>query len=1221
MKKITLLFMCFFAVAMLQAQTEKSVWSKAKEEQVPMRPHNERTIIPAKYEVWKLDFQALKNQLDKAPMETSSTSAPVMITLPLPDGKEVSFNVMESPVAHPALMAKYKSFKTFSGFGGRNKEYAGRFDYTIDGFRASIDTPEGEIYIDPYASDMQNYYIIYYTRGYQRHGQNEPFRCGVVDGGGHTHTIPNEVSNESYRSVAGSIVKIRKFRLAMAATAEFTAKTGGTVPKALARMVALVNRTNKVTMKESGYRFELIANTDTLIWTNPANDPFPKPTEGKVVVGQSHGGILQRVSLSAFDIGHTMTVPCTDGVGGVAGGRVCIPQNKGAGMTCDAGSVDQVAVNTMAHEMGGHQFSGSHTMSNCPGAEDQVGSSSAIEPGSGSTIMSYDGSCGVDNVTGIYWKTEGFYSIGTLGQQRAHMKSNTCGVDEEINNHYPDLVINNQQKGLFVPISTAFELSATATDSDGDNLKYSWEQSDQGANMPLGRQNIQSNSFRVFDPVSTGVRTFPRLASIIKNVETKDELYPDTTRKYTFVCAVRDNNVLGAGVVLDTVVFRTTHLAGPFALTFPNVAADTASAGDYMKVKWNVANTDGTLVNCKQVNILLSTDGGYTYPITLLKNTANDGEEGVILPQGTTSSSARIRINAVDNIFFDISNRDFKIKENTKTGYTIALNTTVQKICLPETAVLNIQSVALGTYDKTIQLSVNGLPQGAVAKFDSDTLKPNQNTRLVLDTKNVTFQGDITITLRAIAGTDTIYRTTIIKTVSADFSAMAVNLPAVGATAVSPLPTFKWTASPNAETYDIEIATNPSFAAGTVVYTASNLKSTDLFTPVSLTENTLYYWRLRAKNNCTMGDWIVPSPFHTLVQACNDYKQTKTFNISASQASTITGEIDITDAGTISDVNVSSFKGTHGNFGDLEVRLISPSGKASLLSDKKCAFSGGTTLNLRYDDEALQANKCDKLLNLGLSYRPDSPLNIFDGEDTKGKWKFEIKDIVPGEGGALQEWAVRFCSSRAVTAPSIIKNDTLKVRPNNGRFLSDTVLVATDDKATTQQLTYTLVALPKFGKIERWAGGILAVGTTFSQAEINQKHTIRYVNTDNSAKNDYFLFVLTDGEGGFAGTLRYNILIDDKAPISSVQDPTLAQAVKVYPNPTQNILNVSIFQNTLQTTKLQLFSVNGQQVLERVMKEGEETAQLETSNLPEGIYLLKISNATGFATKRVVIQR
>lgn len=1206
-----------FLTSTLNAQNA-NIWTKSSDNQVPLRPHNERLIVPQIYDVWRLDFQSLKQQLDKAPMEYSSSLNKVFVTLPMPNGKLIDFQVFESPVAHPDLMAKYPTFKTFSGFGGRNKEYAGRFDYTIEGFRASIDTPEGEVYIDPYASDIKDYVVVYYTKNYQRQGMTEPLRCGTEDNLGQSHLVPNAGERTSYRVMADEKVKVRKFRLAMGGSAEFTTNVGGK-DKALAKIVAITNRTMKVTMKEGAVRFELIPNTDTLIWTNPTTDPFPQPDKGKIVVGQTHGAIVARIGVSAFDIGHVMTISCTDGVGGVAGGSVCTNSNKGAGVTCDNGSIDQISINIVAHEMGGHQFTGSHTMSNCTTSNDQVASSSRIEPGSGSTVMSYDGSCGTDNITGVYWKSEGYYSVGTIGQIQEHIYPAVCGTTTEIENHYPNLTILSQQKGLIIPRFTAFELKANATDLDGDNLKYSWEQSDYGSYLPLGRQNLESNNFRVFDPVSSPNRTFPKLDNIIKGKLTKDELYPDSSRLYTFTCTVRDNNVLGGGVVIDSVFFRSTHTAGPFVVTYPNAATDSLISGEYNIIKWNVANTNNNLVNCQNVDILLSTDGGYTYPITLLSKTANDGEEGIILPANINSSTARIRINASYNIFFDISNKDFPIKKTSKVGYSVAFNSEKSKICLPDNVDFNIQSISFGNYDKNIQLSVDGLPQGAIAKFDKTEIAPGETTKLNIDFANVNFQGSSNIRLRAISGTDTIYRITQISSTSADFSAFALNTPNNGATAVGLLTPFKWTFSPNANNYDLQIANNPSFAANTILYSGSNLKVNEITTPTQLAENNLYYWRMRAKNECKTGDWSVASPFHTLVQSCKEFSNNTVSNIIASQAVTVNSEINITEAGTISDVNVTGIKGKHANFGHLEIRLLNENGKSALLSDKKCSFTGGI-LFLRYDDEATQVNNCDKLLSAGIPYRPDTPLSVFDGEDTKGKWTLQMKDVAAGDGGSLDEWTIRFCAAKAVTAPTLVKNDTLKVRPNKGVFITDGLLLASDDKATPQQLTYTLITLPQFGNLERWGGGNLAIGSTFTQAELNQKHSIRYVHGNNNEKYDYYLFIITDGEGGFLGTLRYNILIDQNAQLSNTQDPALANSIKVYPNPSNSVLNVSILENYDFDTKLQLFNVNGQLVAENAIQRGGFNAQFETATLPEGVYLLKISNLNGFATKRVVIK-
>ncbi|MBK6997592.1 MAG: LamG domain-containing protein [Lewinellaceae bacterium] len=79
---------------------------------------------------------------------------------------------------------------------------------------------------------------------------------------------------------------------------------------------------------------------------------------------------------------------------------------------------------------------------------------------------------------------------------------------------------------------------------------------------------------------------------------------------------------------------------------------------------WDVANTDNASVNCQNVKISLSLDGGYNYTYVLAANTPNDGSETVTLPAGICSNKSRIKIEAADNIFFDVSNADFNIESN-----------------------------------------------------------------------------------------------------------------------------------------------------------------------------------------------------------------------------------------------------------------------------------------------------------------------------------------------------------------------------------------------------------------------------------------------------------------------------------------------------------------------------------------------------------------------------
>ena len=80
-------------------------------------------------------------------------------------------------------------------------------------------------------------------------------------------------------------------------------------------------------------------------------------------------------------------------------------------------------VNLVAHEMG-HQLGANHTFSNRT-----EGTGTNVEPGSGTTIMSYAGITGPDDVA---LNGDDYYHNVSILQGLSYLKSQSCHVNEDI---------------------------------------------------------------------------------------------------------------------------------------------------------------------------------------------------------------------------------------------------------------------------------------------------------------------------------------------------------------------------------------------------------------------------------------------------------------------------------------------------------------------------------------------------------------------------------------------------------------------------------------------------------------------------------------------------------------------------------------------------------------------------------------------------------------------
>ncbi len=636
------------SAAPVGAQSADGIWQDVAE--ATLRVTGDRVIVPTAYRTVSLDWAALNAVLAQAP--DSLSGGDVVLSLPLPNGDYGRFQIIKTAVMHPDLAARFPEIQTYTAVGLDDPTAYARLDSTPKGFHAMILSGNGRVFIDPYTNDNIDLYQTYYGSDFIPNLPADFAPDVVLDNPDLIDQVDTAVGTSGPFSSGG---QLRTYRLAMAATGEYTQFHGGTVALALAEIVTAVNRVAGIYEREVAVTFQLVPNNDQIIYTNPNTDPYTN-NNGSTMLNQNVTNLNNVIGSANYDVGHVFST----GGGGIAGLGVVCGSLKAWGVTgLPAPIGDPFYVDYVAHEMG-HQFAGNHTFNgsagSCSGGNRNA--STAYEPGSGSTIMAYAGICSPQNLqsnSDDYFHGISFDEIVSF---TTNGTGNSCAAITSTGNTPPSAEAGASYS---IPLNTPFTLTGSGTDPDGTaSLTYNWEEFDLG---PAGAPNSPSGNapiFRSFGPTTSPSRTFPRISDIVNNTQTLGELLPSYARTMNFRFTVRDNQVPAGGVASDQTTVTAVTGTGPFLVTSPNTAV-TWTGNTSETVTWNVAGTSAAPISCANVNISLSSDGGFTYPTVLEVNTPNDGSASVLVPNISTSA-ARVRVSCANNIFFDISNANFTIQ-------------------------------------------------------------------------------------------------------------------------------------------------------------------------------------------------------------------------------------------------------------------------------------------------------------------------------------------------------------------------------------------------------------------------------------------------------------------------------------------------------------------------------------------------------------------------------
>jgi chitodextrinase len=645
---VALLMVTSFAFS----QQKDSFWKTSTRTNVTAL--DSRMQLPTNY-VYDLNVNAIKAAIANSPKRSATLkNSTVVVTLPNAEGQMERFKVYENSTMDPALQARYSNIRSYVGYGIDHPAATAYFSVSPLGFKSmTLNADKPAVFIEPISQDLATYSVY---RKSDKTADLSRFECSVID------VVAPQVDPNALRPNADDAL-LRTFRLAMSVTGEYTAYFGGTKALALAAINNTMTRVNGIFEKDFGARMVLIANTDLVIYTTASSDPYSAAATGS---GGAWNAELQNTLTSvignaAYDIGHLFGA---SGGGGNAGciGCICVNDtssttdlNKGSGFTSPGDAIpsgDNFDVDYVAHEMG-HQFGANHTFTH--GNE---GTGVQMEPGSGSTIMGYAGITSLD----VQPHSDAYFHAISIQQVTNNIKAKTCSVNTATGNAIP-----TASAGLdyTIPKSTPFMLTGVGTDANGDALTYNWEQMDNQstAAAPSATKTTGVN-FRSYNSSTSPTRYFPRMASVLTGATTTAgteltvEALSSVARTMNFRVTVRDNRAGGPANNSDDMIVTVNATAGPFSVSSPNTAV-SYTGGSSQTITWAVAGTTANGVNCANVDILLSTNGGTSWS-TLLAATPNDGTEAVTIPN-TPGTTNRIMVKGTNHIFFDVSNTNFTI--------------------------------------------------------------------------------------------------------------------------------------------------------------------------------------------------------------------------------------------------------------------------------------------------------------------------------------------------------------------------------------------------------------------------------------------------------------------------------------------------------------------------------------------------------------------------------
>src|SRR5690606_22825854 len=527
------------------------------------------------------------------------------------------------------------------------------------------------------------------------------------------------------------------------------------------------------------------------------------------------------------------------------------------------------------------QFGATHTFNNSCNANRT--NATAVEPGSGSTVMSYAGIC-PDNVQG---NSDGYFHAVSISQiwDNIIYGNSGCATETAITNQAPVIAALSNYT---IPARTAFVLEASVSDLDGDVLTYSWEQQDnEVAVQPPAADSKAGPLFRSRPPNQSSKRFFPNAEALLtNNLAPTWEVIPEVSRDLNFSLLVRDNNQLGGQIARSNLVVTTLDTGEAFEITSQNTA-ETLSGGEVYTIDWNVAHTNELPIQADFVNIYLILDSNLEEPVLLKENAENDGSSRVVIPGDITSTNARIMVKASNNIFFAINKAVLAI---SPANFALIFDNLEYQVCQPENLDISFTYNTYSGFNENTSFSITDAPPGLIVNMSQDQASADDTViTLSISGTGTLPSGSSTLTIVAQSPTGGVKEYPIqLFLYNTTMDAVVLQSPANQQTDVPIQSVLTWEPYSNANQFEVQVSTLADFST---ILSTGHVNSTE-YAVENLEPTTIYYWRVKPINTCGEGNFSNVYSFTTINISCISASNTTVVPISASGASTVSSTID-----------------------------------------------------------------------------------------------------------------------------------------------------------------------------------------------------------------------------------------------------------------------------------------------------------------------------------------